>query len=210
MSTENAPTFEELLDWVENRLPSQTVQRVEQQVATADASLTNEVKWLQAFGKLRKQIKLQQPPQAVRTALMERFVQARHVRKEPGFFRRLWAVLNFDSALQPAASGVRTGESGHTRQLIYAADVVDIALNIQSNRPDQQVDIMGQILANDQAFAPGDFSIQLLQAGNEVDLTLADDGGEFLFTDLKPGRYQFVLSTEQFDVQLPELEIPRE
>lgn len=209
MTTPNELTFEILVDWVEDRLAPAAAQAVAQQVATATPELQAQVDWLRAFGKLQPAIKLVKPPATLRAALTAAFVQQTSAQQRPGLIQRLIASLRFDSALQPATAGIRAAEFGRTRQLVYATDVADVAINLQPRPLEQRVDVLGQILLNDSSLAPDEFSVQLLRQSAEVGMTLADDLGEFAFASLQPGRYQLILSTDTLDIQLPDLELLR-
>jgi len=208
MDSQSKLTFEQLLDWVEQRLSPQNAQTVEQRV-NRDPAIQAQARWLQAFNRLRKTITLEKPPAAVRTILLERFTQAVSAKQQPGLFQRLLAVLSFDSALQPALLGERTLEFERIRQLAYATDIVDVALNIQPREFDQRLDLIGQVLSNNNAFTPDMFSIQLLSGTKEIGMAMADELGEFAFEAIKPGRYQLILSGDNLDIQLPELELQR-
>lgn len=208
MTMQNELTFEQLVDWVENRLAPAEAAVVAEQVA-ANPTAQTEVAWLRALGQTSNVVKLTKLPVAVRTALVEQFTQLTRDKEQPGFFQRLFARLTFDSSLQPAAVGVRAAEFGRTRQLVYATGVADVAINLQPRPLEQGMDVLGQILLNDDAFVPDEFSIQLLQESREVGMTLADDLGEFTFAGIQPGRYQLILSTDMLDIQLPDLDLSR-
>jgi hypothetical protein len=209
MTTPDKLTFELLADWVENRLAPAAAQAVAQEVANAAPELQAQVDWLRAFGRLHPAIKLAPPPAALRATLISAFAQQSSAQARPGLIQRLLASLRFDSALQPAVAGLRAAEFGRTRQLVYATDVADVAVNLQPRPLEQRVDVLGQILLNDGSVAPDEFSVQLLRETEEVGMTLADDLGEFAFAGLQPGRYQLILSTDTLDIQLPAFELLR-
>lgn len=196
-------TFEQLLDWVEGRLSPVEADRVEQQVSVADPSIQEQVKWLRAFIRLSDTVALLPPPPPVRTFLTQRFAEYAEARRQPGFFRRLAAVLSFDSALHPASVGVRAGAGDGMRQFVFSTDVVDIALNLQPHPRQERLDLIGQILAKDDNLALETVAVQLLRDEREVAIVMADELGEFMLESLDMGNYQLLLSTDFFEIDLP-------
>jgi hypothetical protein len=201
---ENAElTFERLLDWVEGRLSPAEAQQMEEQVADTDAEIQAQVRWLRAFIALGDQVLLLAPPPQVRAFLTRRFAEYAHAQQQPGFFQRLAAVLSFDSALQPAGVGARTGQGNLMRQFVFSTEVADIALNLQPRPRDRRLDILGQILPKEEELALNEFVVQLLRNEEEVAIAMADELGEFMLESLAPGSYQLLLSSDRIEIDLP-------
>ncbi len=218
-STSSPPSFEQLLDWVEERLPADEAARVAELVAEADAETRDRVRWLRAFRRLSSETVLAPLPAATRAGLGGRFAQyaanQQAQRHQPGPLQQLIAALTFDSAAQPSLMGTRAAAgAADARQLVYATEAFDVALNIQPRQQTPQLDLLGQLLPNRDDVLPDDFAVQLLHVcegsdAREQGLVMADDLGEFAFEALAPGRYRVVISGAALEVELPPLTLSR-
>lgn len=205
------PAFEEMLDWVEGRLPAEEAAAIADFVERADEETQDTVRWLRAFRRVSSETVLAPLPSHVRSALAGRFVEHAQHREDVGLWQHVVAVLTFDSSARPELGGVRSTRADNVRQLVYSTDAFDVALNVQPRLHEQQIDLLGQILPNDDT-APDEFAVQLLQVEmeqhvRELSLMMADDLGEFAFESLLPGRYQVVLSGDALDIELPLLSL---
>jgi len=198
--------FERLLDWVEGRLPAQTAEAIAQQVA-ADQAAQATVEWLQAFRRVSGQLVLTAPPPAVREELMQQFAEYATRQQQPPLWRRLLAALQFDSTLQPAPAGMRSGGGNIARQLVYASDDADIMLNSQARKTDPRFNLFGELLPNRADLMPDEFCAQLLQNEREIAITVLDDLGQFSFAGLASGEYQLILSSANLEIELASVKI---
>lgn len=208
MSEPEAISFARLLDWVEGCLPEEEARAVEEQVAAAGSATHADLAWLRTFARLSQNITLEPPPAEVHDKLVERFEGYAEGQSQPEFLRRLVATLSLDSGMESALAGVRAVnvQEGSNRQLIYAADVADIALNIYSATRDIRLNIDGQILpTGDEAL--GIFSVQILDGVNEHGITTTDDLSEFTFQDVLPGVYKMILSNDQVEITIFPIEL---
>ena len=203
-------TFAHLLDWVEGRLPAAETETMAQQVATADAAIQTQVKWLTAFLKLSRHLMFAPLPSAVRTTLNQRFRAFMQTRQPPPFLQQVVAVLTFDSRHQTALTGLRATATEPVRQYIFATDWADVALHIQARRSDEHLDLIGQVLANTATLETDTIVVQLLLHEREVAITLADELGEFMFAAVEPGNYGLILSTDQVEIELPNFALTRD
>lgn len=206
MATSTALTMEQILDWLEGRLSPQVAATVAAQVAVADSALQAQVAWARAFLQASDAVIVEPPPPALHGKLQQIFVDHRRRQQaaaaEPGFFQRLVAALTFDSFLQPGLAGVRSAQTLDLRQLVYTTDVADVALNVRRERTFGRHTLAGQLLPTSD-LDPTTVSVQLLQDNREAGITLADDLGEFTFTDLPTGAYQLILTADQLELLLP-------
>lgn len=207
MANETNLPFEQILDWLEGRLPVEAATQVERQVATAGPEIQAQVAWLRAFSRLHHSVTLAKPPAAVRAVLTEQFASYAAAKQQPSIFQRLVAALTFDSAHQSGLVGVRAGQAERTRQFVYSTDQVDITLNLQPRKQEQSLNLIGQILPNAPSVDLAAFSVQLLQDMTEIGITSADDLGEFSFEAVEPGTYQLILSTDDHEIVLPALDL---
>lgn len=203
-------TFARLLDWLEGRLSAAETQTMAQQVATADAAIQTQVKWLTAFLKLSHHLIFAPLPSAVRTTLSQRFRAFVQTRQPPPFLQRVVAVLTFDSRHQTALAGLRATVTEPVRHYVFATDWADVALHIQSRPSDEHLDLIGQVLANTATLETDTIVVQLLLHEREVAITLADELGEFMFAAIEPGNYGLILSTAQVEIELPDFALTSE
>jgi hypothetical protein len=203
MNEFNSPSFEQLLDWVDGRLSPIDGEEMARRVAAADAETQTLAAWLRAFRQVSETTVLARPPAELRQRLRQQF-KAEHGR--PDFFRRLVASLTFDSSRQWAAAGVRSAAGqGQQRQLLYSTEVADIALNLQPDALGQRLALLGQVFpAADSSEA---YSVQLLRGDREAAITLTDELGEFTIESIAPGVYDMILSSEQVEVFVTNIEL---
>jgi hypothetical protein len=198
--------FGRLVDWVEGRLPEDEARAVEEQVARADSRTLADVAWLRKFVKATDNAVLESPPREVRDALIARFEAYANGQRTPGLLKLVLASLTFESDLRPAV-GLRTaGAQQARRQLVYSAGAFDVALNLRSRVPDENLVLDGQVLPReDQELKP--FSVQLLYGGTELGLTATDELGSFALRDIPPGVYDIVLSTDEEEISIAPVDL---
>ena len=209
MNDSNIPSFSELLDWLEGRLPPDEAQAMAKRLESADEATQADLDWLRLFLQARQSVQFASPPPSVREALKGRFAAYAEARQPPGLFQRLLATLTFDSRVQPATLGIRSAQPADEspqRQLIYTTESAEIALTIQPTLPNQSFTLSGQIFPLGDTPAPA-FSIQLLRDIQEVGLAAADDLGEFTFSNVPVGEYSLVVSTGQYEVVISSLHL---
>ena len=207
MNDSNIPRFSELLDWLEGRLPPEDARAVAESLHSADAATQAHLDWLRLFLQARQTVQFASPPPGVRETLKGRFAAYAEARQPPGLFQRWLATLTFDSRAQPVVAGLRSAaEEGQRRQLIYTAEAAEIALTVHSTLPDQYFVVTGQIFPTVDTPAHA-FSVQLLRDAGEVALAMADELGEFTFSDLPAGEYHIVVSAGQYEVVIPALRL---
>ncbi|MFQ5857615.1 MAG: hypothetical protein ACE5LU_18575 [Anaerolineae bacterium] len=207
MPKTNALSFARLVDWIEGILTEEEATAVAAQVAIADDATRADVGWLRAFAQVSATIVLAAPSPEVRDLLVRCFEAYAQGRRQPGFLQRLIATLTFDSGVQLAAAGARGIDAqGPQRQLIYATDLADIALNVQPRARDKHLDVNGQVLPKGDV-APDIVSVQLLRGTTELGITTTDELGEFDFEAIPAGAYEMVLSTDQFEIVIATVEL---
>jgi hypothetical protein len=200
-------SFARLVDWVEGRLSDAEAHAVAEQVAGADAQVQANVSWLRSFRAISQRTVLAAPPDSVRAPLLRRFDEYARSRRGPSIMRQLAAALTFDSLRQPAGAGLRGGGIA-PRQMLYATDLLDVALHIHQRPADQSFDISGQVFPKDRLLA-SEFEAQLLRGPQAVAEASVDDLGEFAFRALQPGRYEIALANTEYQVVLSQIELLR-
>jgi hypothetical protein len=197
--------FETLADLVDGRLSENEAAEVRRQLADADPHTQADLAWLQALASFRGAMPLEAPPDRVREALRAHFRRWAEERRRPSLFQRLVAQLTFDSRLQPALVGIRTGPTA-PGQLLYTTDPMDIELHLLPAGPDR-VRILGQALARDPDLDATDCPVQLLAGEQEVGLTATNDLGEFTFEAVPRRDYTLVLVTQEGEIELEHIDL---
>lgn len=207
------PSFAELLDWLEGRLPPEEAAAVAQRLEQAGEASQADLDWLRAFHAARQAVRLAAPPPNVRAELRRRFAAQAQATSPPGLFARLVAALSFDSRTQPATAGLRSTQGTDRRQLVYSAASVEVALDLQAmedtpggSPAERGLRLSGQVFAAEAAPAQV-YAIQLLRQGGEVALTATDDLGEFALTNLPAGDYELVATASDHEVLLPAIRL---
>jgi hypothetical protein len=202
------PDFACLADWMEDRLTEEAAVVVENQVAAGDIATLADVAWLRRFMDASEKIILPSAPAGAHENLIDHFEAYARDKQQPGLRKRIVAKQTFDSGLRPAVAEVREADTAELgRQLVYAADALDVALDIlPRDHEERSLDLEGQLF-NDEETDLGIFGVQLLQEGTEVGTTVSDDLGEFAFESVPPGVYEMLLSTDQYEIMLPPVEL---
>jgi hypothetical protein len=202
MEEADAVGFEQLVDWLDGRLPAHEAAAVAAKIETADETTRADLAWLQTV--LGRRLLLATPPPALRQRLASQYSDYRHT--PTPLFPRLLAHLTFDSDSQRASLGLRGAAYGAERQVVYSSDTADIALNISARLPEEKVDLAGQLFP-----LTGDdeepYSVQLLQDAVERGLTLTDELGEFSFKSLPPGRYDIIFTGSHAELLLTAVDL---
>lgn len=205
-SRTSLPDTAQLLDWLENRLPTAEAAALAQAVQ-ADPQLQEQAAWLREFLQLSAGVVLADPPAQVSQAARAAFAAYAQGKRPPGILQTLSALLTSDSWQRLSLAGVRN-VTLHTapRQLIYSSDAADVALNVHAQSGSQGIELDGQIFPLDDSDLAG-FVVQLLREGVELRLTASDAAGKFNLAGLPPGQYELVISGDQAEIELGPLEL---
>lgn len=208
MTQTNLPNFEQLLDWVEGRLTPEMAARVAQWVAQADAETQATVAWIRAMNRSRQFGALATPSAAAKAKALAAFTQAQQAQR-PSLLQRLVGALQPPQS--PRLAGTRTGavKAGHRRVSYVAADI-EIVLEIESRRQDEQFDLTGQLFANDEA-AWADMTAQLVRDSDGAVIAEAhvDELGEFTFEAIATANTicTILLRTPEREIELPAIHL---
>jgi hypothetical protein len=206
------PNPERLLSWLEGRLPSDEAVLVANYVAQLEAGTTAErvavedketLIWLRRFVSLSRKTKLHPIPPGLRQQLMSHFHAHRRKQFTPGLLRKLIATLSFDSQVGSPLREFRAAASGHAagdpRQTIFSSEIADIVISTLPSTSGK-LDVIGQILPEDASTQP-DWCVQVLHNQVEIRMIQANAIGMFTIEAIPPGTYQFVLMTQQFEIE---------
>lgn len=199
--------FGRLVDWVEGSLTPEEAAEVEERIARAGASTRADVEWLRAFLSVSEATVLVSPPPEIDTALVHRFEAYAAGRREAGFPRRLLATLSFDSNLQPALGIRSAGARESHRQLIYATEVADVAVNTFHRSRDNRFDLEGQVFPAGDGSETRPFGVQLVQEELDLETTATDDLGTFGFQAIPPGSYELLMGDGEVEIRLSQVDL---
>jgi hypothetical protein len=175
------PSFTELVDWVEHRLPAQRAADVAAHV-DADAQLQDGVAWIRRFLVTAAEAPLVEPPAKLRAALRAVF---REGGRASGTSLSNRLVLLFDSRRDHATSGVRGIDSDIGVHLAYAGDIVDLVVDVYPE-VGTTARLEGQLLLHDAQPAPPIVTIRGAD-GEVTDLTVDDPLGRFAVDGVRAG-----------------------
>ncbi len=205
MAPQKRIPFETLADLVDGRLSESEAAEVRRRLFDADPLTQADLAWLQALTAFRRAMPLEAPPERVREALRNYFRRWAEERRQPSLFQRLVAQLTFDSRLQPALAGVRSGPS-EPGQLLYTTDQMDIELHLLP-AGSGRVRILGQALPRNPDLDMADCTVQLLDGEQELGLTNTNELGEFAFEATPGSDYTLVLVSDEGEITLEHVDL---
>lgn len=199
--------FGRLVDWIEGSLTPEEAAEIEERVARSGESTKGDVEWLRAFLAASEDTVLATPPPEINTALTRRFEAYAEGRREAGFPRRLLARLSFDSNLHPAFGARSAGTRESHRQLIYATEVADVAINTFHRSRDDRFDLEGQVFPAGEDSGSRPFGVQLVQEELDRGTTATDDLGTFSFQAVPSGSYELLMGDGEVEIRLSQVDL---
>jgi hypothetical protein len=199
------PSFETLLDFIENRLPQPARQQVLEHLASPCAICQAEIAAIQDMLGLMRDQELSEPsPAAMRRAM--RLYRVFHQRPQPGHRARLIAHLVFDSQVTGGALAARGLKN--ERQILYAAQGLDIDLQFSPESDQHSIHLMGQVMTveDDPARVQG-CSVSLMQEGEVFAQVITDELGIFDFRGVSPADYELSIELPGVEVWIPGLNV---
>jgi hypothetical protein len=199
------PSFEVLLDFVENRLSQPARQQVLEHLALPCAVCQAEIATIQdMIGLMRDQRLNEPPPAAMRRAV--RLYTLFHQRPQPGLRARLIAHLVFDNRVMGGALATRGPKN--ERQILYTAEGLDIDLQFSLESDQNSIHLMGQVMTveDDVAEVQG-CSVSLMQEGEVFARVVTDELGIFAFRGVSPDDYELSIELQEVEVWIPGLSV---
>jgi hypothetical protein len=132
----------------------------------------------------------------------------------PSRLRRLFAELVFDGLPGRRLAGVRSertgGEMTGPRQLLYHAEGYDIDLRFERTKGAESEEMVGQVLPERKlAGTPGEFTIRLLKDENEIERTVTDPSGMFVFARVPSERFDLKIDAPEGEICLDQINAAR-
>ena len=175
--------FQQLLDWVEQRLNADEAAATAAVVAT-DSRARGVVTWLLDFIETGRRMPIAKPPSSVRRELRQAFHHWSEQRRTgvPGL-HVCWAELVFDSRRREDLAGVRAADrDDRTTHLAFSSERLDVVVDI---RPagHRRAWIEGQVLTADGA-DHNEIHLTIIHGDDVVGVSGVDDLGRFVVADV--------------------------
>ena len=149
-------------------------------------------------------------------AAMDRYYAAQaHIQRQPSRLVAAWrsitAILAWDSRLQPALQGVRSGAGNTGYRLLYATQGAEVELLIEPEgrafRTQGEIIASGESAADDASLTPA--LIQWIDPQGDVRYeTESDASGLFSLRNIAPGTYRLsIVSAASDTIEIEALEI---
>ena len=199
------PSFETLLDFIENRLPQPARQQVLDHLALPCSVCQAEIATIQDMLGLMRDQELSEPsPAAMRRAM--RLYRVFHQRPQPGDRGRLIAHLVFDSRVMRGALAARGLKN--ERQILFTAEGLDIDLQLSPESDQQSIHLMGQVMTvdDDPAQVQG-CPVSLMQEAEVFASVITDELGIFVFRRVRPDDYELSIELPGVEVWIPGLSV---
>lgn len=208
MKKKQKHNFEQLLNWVEGRLSAAETEILAAQLEkTAENDTQALIEWFQEFQRLSQTYRLASPPKELDDQLFAIFARKSEAKQRPHFFQRVLATLAFDSYQQLAVAGVRASGAKAERQLVYGTPLAEITLDLQWSAQEKSVQVDGQLFPlldeTDEAF----YVVELQKEAVTLDIVPTDELGKFAFASLTPGMYDLIVSGEQLEIAVTEVNL---
>ena len=201
------PKFEQLVDYLDNRLTEAESARVRAHLATDCQTCSETRAWYASVRAITVSDESIEPPTwVVKRAV--RIFETQHNR--PRLVERIGqavASLVFDSFARPAVSGVRSTETTN-RQLLYRAG--DYSIDLQVAPSDQsRADLIGQVLREGETTfeSVSGLRLEIARSGEPSYSTLTDAMGEFKISAMDCGVYDLRVELSEGSITVPQLPV---
>ena len=201
------PSFEKLVDFLDERLDQAETSAVATHLATDCAVCTKTTGWYERVRLVATSDDSVAPASWVFKRAVRIFDTQRH---RPGLTERMGqaiASLVFDSFARPALVGIRSTETAN-RQLLYR--VGDFSVDLQIAPIEQaRADLRGQVLKEGEASfdAVSGLKLELARGGKIVLSAVTDDIGEFSLRGIEQGVYDLRVQLPDGSITVPDMPI---
>jgi len=199
------PSFERLIDYVDNRLTGEEAARVATHLAAGCTACAENRDW---YERLRAVVtsddSVAPPPWVLKRAVRVFDGQ----RRRPRISKRIGqaiASLVFDSFAKPALQGVRATEMAN-RQLLYRAGAYSVDVQIAQSEH-SRADLIGQVLKEGESAFESVCGLKLeIALGDKVIFSaVTDDMGEFKVSGIEHGVYELRIELDEGTITVPDL-----
>jgi hypothetical protein len=189
------PSFERLIDYLDNRLAEKDAERLAAHLAEGCADCLASQKWYLQTRSLAATDDSLEPPAWVFKRALRIFETQR-----PRLVERLGqaiAALVFDSFARPATAGIRSTETTN-RQLLYNAGDYSIDLQV-APLPQASAELVGQILREGETSfeSVANLKLELAAEDKKVLEVFTNEMGEFTISGIAQGVYDLRVETSE-------------
>ena len=201
------PSFEQLIDSFDNRLPEPEAARVAAHLVRGCAACVETRNWYEQVSKVTASDDSVAPPAWVLRRAVRIFDKALHRPQLAAFVGDLIASLVFDSFARTAPAGVRSTETVN-RQLLYRAGDYTVDLQIIPSEP-RRADLIGQVLKeSDSSFeSVCGLKLGITRADKMFLNAITDEKGEFKVSGIEPGMYDLRVELSEGTITVPGLPV---
>jgi hypothetical protein len=205
--TMKCPSFERLVDYLDNRLPEAKAAGVATHLANGCTGCCETRDWYQQVRLVAANDDTVEPPQWVLKRAVRIFETQR---QRPALAKRIGeaiASLVFDSFAASALAGVRSTESTE-RQLLYRAGDYSIDLQIAPSEH-ERADLNGQVLKeSDPTFeSVSGLKLDITRDDKVVFSAATNEMGEFKIRGMELGVYNLRVQLPEGNITVPDLPI---
>ena len=189
------PSFEKLLDYLENKLTTPEAERVANHLSGGCAACRANSEWFTQVKMIAASDDAVEPPTWV-TKRALRIFETKKPRLVEKFTQAI-AALVFDSFARPAVVGVRSTDTTN-RQLLYTAGGYSIDLQV-APASGSHANLVGQILCETEASFESVAGLALELIGEDGKRLAGSTNamGEFTISGLKQGVYNLTIQTSE-------------
>ena len=199
--------WDELLDYVEDRIASARRAEVEAHLEQGCRSCQRDLTWLRSVAACMRSDDSREPPTWVKRRAVNLFKQY-GPRPRPTLLERIAAALVFDNGLQPQLAGVRGATAAPSRQMLFTAGDIDVDVRTEPTEEQDKVTLIGQVLPQSAgAVSLGGVEVHLLHARRDLFSKMTDELGEFTIGRLPHGRYRLLIRLPDKEIEIPGIEI---
>ncbi len=201
------PKFEQLVDYLDNRLTEAESAPVAAHLATDCQTCSETRDWYERMRAITASDESIEPPTWVLKRAV-RIFETQHNR--PRLVERIGqavASLVFDSLARPAVAGVRSTETTN-RQLLYRAG--DYSIDLQVAPSDQsRADLIGQVLREDETTfeSVSGLRLEIARGGQKIYSTVTDAMGEFKVSGMDCDTYDLRVELPEGSITVPQLPV---
>jgi hypothetical protein len=201
------PSFEQLIDYLDSRLPEAEAKGVATHLAGDCSACAESRDWYQQVRMVAKTDDSVEPPTWILKRALRLFETPGHKTKLAARLGQAIASLVFDSFARPALAGVRSTEMPN-RQLLYRAGDYSIDLQIAPSEGTHAV-LIGQLLRESEATfeSVSGLKLDIARDGNVLFSAVTDEMGEFQVSGIEQGMYDLRVELPSGSITVPDLPV---
>ncbi len=200
------PTFEQVIDYLDGKLPPAEAARVAAHLAGDCAACAETRTWYERVRQIAASDNMVAPP----AWAFKRAARIFDTARRPRLVERIGeavARLVFDSFARPQLAGIRSTETAN-RQLLYRAEDYSIDLQVTPAN-EARSGLLGQVLreGEERFESVANRRLDLMRGGEPFYSTVTDERGEFHFRAVKHGTYDLRIEVADGKIMISELPV---